>query len=231
MGWDTIHCQDEGYQWFCDTHKFCTFFKKFAYWKTTYADAMLDSSHYPVGNHSVNTPLNFSMAPLWHFWQIILSYFQCKRTMRFFAENVSIVVWSVHWTHRFEQFPAILEQQIIEKWAKMGFAQNIFANTLLYTCTQSIILKTRIPCNLMPRYKRNNLEFIFIGSEGTTHTMLNTTFTLWFIALHPLTQRKNCDDFWLGVSKYIGIPKSMPINSRMMLFCLPRISRFGFRIY
>ena len=29
--WDTIHCPEEGYHWFCNAHNFCTFFKKMIY--------------------------------------------------------------------------------------------------------------------------------------------------------------------------------------------------------
>ena len=61
--------------------------------------------------------------------------------------------------------------------------------TYLYSidCTQNQIPKSR------PTHKRENLDFILVGSDAKTQTRFNTSITLWPITFHHLTQRKKCD--------------------------------------
>ena len=101
----------------------------------------------PVQNHeaifvthstySVCTPLNIFTAPLWHFWWIILPCFLTKKFGKIIRQKTSksscwkflLNTWSVRIRvhkirlkrFRSTQFSAILEQQIIVKWVKIGF--------------------------------------------------------------------------------------------------------------
>ena len=53
----------------------------------------------------------------------------------------------------------------------MGFTQNIFANTLITNLYSIDCTQNQIP-ESCPTHKRNNLDFIFIGSDVASQTRL-----------------------------------------------------------
>ena len=66
------------------------------------------------------------------------------------------------------------------KWAKIGFTQNIFANTLLHTYTQLIVRKTKFQSPALLTKER----ILFLSS------LTPVSITSWPIALCHLTQRQ-----------------------------------------
>ena len=48
-----------------------------------------------------------------------------------------------------------------------------------------------------PAHRRNNLDFIFTGSEVTAQKTLRMPISLWHVESRHLTRLKRCGDFWL----------------------------------
>ena len=77
----------------------------------------------------------------------------------------------------------------------MGFTQNIFANTLLHTYTQLIVLKTRFPSHALLTKERILILSSFNKVKNTFYIMTHS------VASFDAT--KKCDDFWLpGVESF-----------------------------
>ena len=103
---DTIPFQEEAYHWFCNAHTFCTFFKTLPtgkslvwlrWWLVASSKPWIHICDilYLFRVHSVE----FLNAPLWHFWRIILPYFQQKNHEVIRQKRQNIVLGSLYWTH------------------------------------------------------------------------------------------------------------------------------------
>ena len=227
--WDTIHCQEEGYHWFCNAHNFCTFFKNLPFEKLlAWLQWWLVASSKPRSHicdifylfcmHSVK----FLKGPSLTFLTNKFTIFSAKKPWNYSSKMSEHSCWKFllnTWaiSLRVHKYGFVLLNRLgiatntvfsnprtanYWKMSKNGFHSKHLCKYIVTYLYSIDCTQNQIPKSC-PTHKRKNLDFIFIGSDVTTQTRLKMSITLWPIALRHLTQRKKCDDFWLpGVKSF-----------------------------